>query len=47
MADRYFSNPYTLPLDFDVADIKRTLRGSVLSGLSVRLFLPWTRMHAK
>ena len=36
MADRYFPNPFQLPLEVDEADVRKTLRSSVLAGLSVR-----------
>ena len=36
MADRYFPNPFSLPLDVDKAEIRLTMRSSVLAGLKVR-----------
>ena len=45
MADRYFRNPFTLPLEVDQADAKLTLRSSVLMGLSVRFRQFHTRLR--
>ena len=35
MADRYFPNPFSLPLDVDKSEIRSTMRWSVLAGLKV------------